>query len=38
MIRMAIIAWPCIHYGGAERWWYYVCANSEEIQRFRIMW
>jgi glycosyltransferase involved in cell wall biosynthesis len=24
MIRMAIIAWPCIHYGGAERWWYYV--------------
>jgi glycosyltransferase involved in cell wall biosynthesis len=24
MIRMAIISWPCIHYGGAERWWYYV--------------
>jgi len=24
LLRILIIAWPCIHKGGAERWWYYV--------------
>lgn len=24
MLNILLIAWPCIHYGGAERWWYYI--------------
>ncbi|ADY01295.1 glycosyl transferase group 1 [Vulcanisaeta moutnovskia 768-28] len=24
VVSIMVIAWPCIHSGGAERWWYYV--------------
>jgi len=22
--KVLVVAWPCVHFGGAERWWYYV--------------
>jgi len=22
--KILAVAWPCVHFGGAERWWYYV--------------
>jgi glycosyltransferase involved in cell wall biosynthesis len=28
---MLVIAWPCIHYAGAERWWFYVL---DEFRKF----
>jgi len=30
-VRVLVIAWPCIHYGGAERWWFYVL---DEFRKF----
>jgi len=26
-VRVLVIAWPCTHYGGAERWWF-LCLKS----------
>jgi glycosyltransferase involved in cell wall biosynthesis len=37
MVRIAIVAWPCIHHGGAERWWYHVLdelKKSTEISYY----
>ena len=30
-VRVLVIAWPCIHYAGAERWWFYVL---DEFRKF----
>jgi len=30
-MRVLVIAWPCIHSGGAERWWYYVLSELRKI-------
>jgi len=26
-MKMLIVAWPCVHSGRAERWWYYVLSE-----------
>ena len=30
-LNLYIIAWPCIHFAGAERWWYYVLKEIREM-------
>uniref|UniRef100_A0A7C4BCS6 Glycosyltransferase n=1 Tax=Ignisphaera aggregans TaxID=334771 RepID=A0A7C4BCS6_9CREN len=33
-MRVLVVAWPCVHSGGAERWWYYVLSELRKMSSF----
>ena len=34
-VRMLIVTWPCTHYAGAERWWFYVLNEFRKFSNIR---
>ncbi|WP_243676340.1 glycosyltransferase family 4 protein [Vulcanisaeta distributa] len=34
---MLIVAWPCVHSGGAERWWYYVIRELVSVKGLKVV-
>jgi glycosyltransferase involved in cell wall biosynthesis len=36
MVNIMVVAWPCVHSGGAERWWYYILRELSNNDRVKV--